>query len=252
MPPWKSLVLFQDGRSETLQKRLRTASGKNFGAGLPFVPRKCFSPRVHLEPAPIRAFLFDIGNVLLRFDFSIALRSVAEQSDVPDAVGVLSAVESIKEAYEDGRIGRRAFLEGAFEVLRYRGTESDFVAAWEDIFEPNAPMVALVERLKERYPLYLLSNTSDIHREFVFRRYPFFGQFRSGVYSYEVRASKPGRKIYEIACEKLGLEPETTFFVDDLLPNIETARRLGFHCHHYHFDRHEALLGELQKRGVGL
>lgn len=207
---------------------------------------------MNVQPAPIRAFLFDIGNVLLRFDFSIALRSVAAQSDAPDALAVLGAVESIKEAYEDGRIDRRAFLEGAFEVLRYRGTESDFVAAWEDIFEPNALMVALVERLKERYPLYLLSNTSDIHREFVFRRYPFFEHFTSGVYSYEVRASKPGRKIYEIACEKLGLEPETTFFVDDLLPNIETARGLGFDCHHYHFDRHEALLGDLKKRQIGL
>ena len=207
---------------------------------------------MNVQAAPIRAFLFDIGNVLLRFDFSIALRSVAAQSDAPDALAVLEAVESIKEAYEDGRIDRRAFLEAAFEVLRYRGTESDFVAAWEDIFEPNAPMVALVESLKHRYPLYLLSNTSDIHREFVFRRYPFFEHFTSGVYSYEARASKPGPKIYEIACEKFGLEPETTFFVDDLLPNIETARGLGFDCHHYHFQRHEALLEDLKKRQIGV
>jgi glucose-1-phosphatase len=203
-----------------------------------------------MEPTPIRAFLFDIGNVLLRFDFSIALRSVAEQSDVPDALGVLGAVESIKEAYEDGRIDRRAFLQGAFEVLRYRGRENDFVAAWEDIFEPNAPMVALVERLAGNYPLYLLSNTSDIHREFVFRTYPFLRHFTSGIYSYEVRASKPERRIYEIARDQLGLEPESTFFVDDLLPNIETARSLGFACHHYHFERHGALLADLQERRI--
>jgi putative hydrolase of the HAD superfamily len=86
----------------------------------------------------------------------------------------------------------------------------------------------------------------------VFRRYPFFEHFTSGVYSYEARASKPGRKIYEIACEKFGLEPATTFFVDDLLPNIETARGLGFDCHHYHFQRHEALLEDLKRRQIGV
>ena len=141
-------------------------------------------------------------------------------------------------------------MRGVVDVLKYRGTEADFIAAWENIFEPNEPMIALLERLRGRFPLYLLSNTSDIHRDHVFRHYPFFSWFNDGIYSYEVRASKPGRKIFEIAIERLNLEPTTTFFIDDLLPNIETARGLGFLCHHYHHDHHAELLMELQRRGV--
>jgi HAD superfamily hydrolase (TIGR01509 family) len=203
-----------------------------------------------LESPAIHAILFDIGNVLLRFDFSLALRALAAKSEVDDPADVLVRIERVKIAYEDGAIARGAFMRGAFDVLRYRGTERDFIAAWEDIFEPNPPMIALVEELHARHPLYLLSNTSDIHRDYLFRRYPFFSCFSGGVYSFEVGASKPGRHIFEIAKRQLGIEPETTFFIDDLLPNIETARVLGFVCHHYHHDRHDTLLQKLRASGV--
>ena len=196
----------------------------------------------------ISAFLFDIGNVLLRFDFSLALKKLAAESGVHDPEAVLARIERVKEAYEDGRIARAEFLRQTREVLGYRGSDEGFIAAWEEIFEPNAPMLALVERLHGRFPLYLLSNTSDIHREYVFRRYPVFSRFTAGTYSYAVRASKPGAEIYQHAIRAHGLEPGRTFFIDDLLPNIETARAMGFRAHHYHHERH----GELEKELAGL
>jgi len=199
---------------------------------------------------PVRAMLFDIGNVLLRFDFKLALDKLASQSEVSDAVEVLARIDRVKIAYEDGQIDRAAFLRAVFDVLRFRGAEADFVAAWEDIFEPNAPMVALVEQLHGRLPLYLLSNTNDIHLDYLRRRYAFFGRFDGGVFSHEARASKPGREIFEIVCRQCRLEPAGTFFIDDLLPNIETARALGFQCHHYHHDRHDALIAQLRDSGV--
>ena len=201
-------------------------------------------------PKPIRAFLFDIGNVLLKFDFALALKALAAQSEVHDPIDVLARVDQVKIAYEDGQLDRAAFIRGVIDVLRFRGEEAEFVAAWEDIFEPNAPMVALVEQLHGRYPLYLLSNTSDIHIDYVFRAHPFFARFTAGTYSYAARASKPGRAIYEIACRDHGLQPATTFFIDDLLPNIETARALGFQTHHYHAERHGELLAALEAAGV--
>jgi len=196
----------------------------------------------------ITAFLFDIGNVLLRFDFSLALKRLGAESEVHDPAEVLARIDRVKVMYEDGQIDRASFLRGVFDVLRYRGTEAAFIAAWEEIFEPNEPMIALVERLHGRFPLYLLSNTSDIHRDYVFRRYPVFSRFTEGTYSYAVRASKPGPEIYQHAIRTHGLDPAGTFFIDDLLPNIETARSLGFRAHHYHHDRH----GELEKELAGL
>jgi putative hydrolase of the HAD superfamily len=198
----------------------------------------------------IRAFLFDIGNVLLKFDFSKALRAVAAQSEVASETEALGLIDRIKVAYEDGQIDRPTFLRGVFDVLKYRGNESAFIAAWEDIFEPNQPMVTLVEQLAGQFPLYLLSNTNDIHRDYFLRRYAFFQNFKGGTYSDRAKTSKPGREIYEIACRQHGLTAKETFFIDDLMPNIETARGLGFHTHHYHADRHAELLGDLRSMGV--
>lgn len=202
------------------------------------------------EPKPIRAILFDIGNVLLRFDFSICLKALAAQSEMGDPLATLARFDQVKAAYEDGQIDRAAFLRAVFDVLNYRGTEADFIAAWENIFEPNEQMFAVVERLSARYPVYLLSNTNDIHREYFMKRWPVFQRFSGGTFSDVVHASKPSRTIYEIACRDLALEPATTFFIDDLLPNIETARALGFQTHHYHHERHGELLSALAAAGV--
>src|SRR4030095_7491812 len=158
----------------------------------------------------IRAFLFDIGNVLLKFDFSKALRAVAAQSDVANETEALGLIDRIKVAYEDGQIDRATFLGGVFDVRKYRGSEAAFIAAWEDIFEPNEPMVAVVEQLAGRFPLYLLSNTNDIHRDYFLRQYSFFRPFQGGTYSDTARASKPGREIYEIACREHGFSPAET------------------------------------------
>ena len=199
---------------------------------------------------PIRAFLFDIGNVLLKFDFAKALRAIAAESEVASEIEALGLIDRIKVAYEDGQIDRPSFLRGAFDVLKYRGTDATFIAAWENIFEPNEPMIALVNQLAGQFPLYLLSNTNDIHREYFLRQYPFFQHFKGGTYSDTARASKPGREIYEIACRDHRLAAAETFFIDDLLPNIETARGLGFHAHHYHSDRHDQLLEDLRAQNV--
>jgi glucose-1-phosphatase len=200
----------------------------------------------------IRAFLFDIGNVLLRFDFSLALRALAPVSDFADEADALRRIDAVKLAYEDGRMTRAEFLRKAFAVLGYRGTEAQFIAAWQGIFSPNAPMVSLIRQLHGRYPLYLLSNTNDMHVEGIFRDYDFFRLFTGATYSHEAKASKPHRAIYEIACREHGLEPRTTFFIDDLAANIATARELQFQAHHYHHEQHGSLAAALRAAGLEL
>ena len=197
----------------------------------------------------LRAFIFDIGNVILRFDFQHAVRKLQQHCN-PIAESILELIEPVKLAYEGGRMERADFQAELRSILRYTGTDADFVAAWEDIFTENEPMIRLIEALEPQYPLYLLSNTSDIHVEFIFRRYPVFARFRDAVYSYKVRASKPEREIYEIAARQFGIAPAEAFFIDDLAPNIASAAAVGFQTHHYHHDRHGELLEKLKTLGV--
>ena len=198
----------------------------------------------------IRAFLFDIGNVLVRFDFSRAVRDVAALSDFADDAAALRRMDAVKLAYEDGQMSRADFLRETFAILGYRGTEAQFIAAWQGIFSENEPMLALVRRLHGSFPLFLLSNTNDMHVEGLFRDFDVFRLFTGATYSHEAKASKPHRAISETACRTHGLDPRTTFFIDDLAANIATAGELHFQTHHYHHDRHGELTAAIRAAGV--
>lgn len=198
----------------------------------------------------IRAFLFDIGNVLTHFDFARAGQLVVPFCDAVDAADVMRRIEDVKIGYEDGAVSRAEFLHRAFLALGYRGTEADFIAAWQGIFTENGLMTPVVRSLHGKFPLFVLSNTNDMHVEGLLRDFPLFKHFDGATYSHEARASKPNRAIYDHACRAHGLEPAKTFFIDDLAANIATARELGFQTHHYHHDRHGDLLAVLRAAGV--
>lgn len=198
----------------------------------------------------IRAFLFDIGNVLVRFDFSKAYREVAPFCDATDMADALARIEDVKLQYEDGKVSRTLFLNEVFRRLHFRGTEAQFIAAWQGIFTENTPMIELVRQLSPQFPLFLLSNTNCMHVEGLFRDYRWFSHFRGGTYSHIAGASKPEPRIFEIACKEHGIHPTETFFIDDLPANIATARELGFTVHQYHPDRHTDLLEVLTTHGL--
>ena len=201
----------------------------------------------------IDAIIFDIGNVLLLFDYERALQRLQPfcEADLNAANHeVRAAIEPEKIAYESGEIDRAQFLKTLFALLGYRGSEEKFVAIWQDIFMPNAPMVTLVEALHKRLPLYLLSNIGDIHTESIFHDFAFFRWFRDGVYSYRTRSFKPDPAIFQIAIRQFGVDPAKTLYIDDLARNAQGAAACGFQAIAYDFKRHDAFLETLARHGV--
>lgn len=202
----------------------------------------------------IDAVIFDIGNVLVRFDYLVAARRLMEHNgltELPDRAPIVAA----KEALEGGRIDRAEFLRLVRPEFSHSGADADFIAMWEDIFEENVPMTAFAGALAARgVPTYLLSNISCIHHEFLFRTYPVFHTFRDGVFSYRVGALKPEPAIYARAIAQFGVDPARTLFIDDLAENIAAAERAGLVGLAYDFRDHAAAekrLGELGLQPVG-
>lgn len=189
----------------------------------------------------VQAVVFDIGNVLLKFDYYIAARRLAERNKLSELPAREPIVE-VKQRYEGGQISRWEFLASVMPAFRDPGPPEEFVAIWQDIFEPNTPMVDFARSLHGRIPLYLLSNIGCIHREFIFERYPFFGLFQGGVYSYEEKSLKPERRIFEVAIQRYALDPSRTLYIDDLEPNIAQAQDLGFFAIQYDHTRHDDFL----------
>ena len=192
----------------------------------------------------IRAIIFDIGNVILRFDFGIAMKRLQHQCD-PISEEIVAKLSALQTSYESGHITRPEFQRRVIEAVRFTGEEREFVQAWEDIFTENLPMSELIRGLEPKYPLYLLSNTSDLHVDYMWRTYPIFHAFKDAVYSYRAKCFKPDRAIFEVAIRQFGINPARTAYIDDLEKNVAAARDVGFQAFQYDHADHGALLAWL-------
>jgi FMN phosphatase YigB (HAD superfamily) len=197
----------------------------------------------------VEAIIFDIGNVLLRFDFSLVTQRIAPFC-AADALNIHSLLEPLKVELESGRMDGETFLQEASLIIGYTGGRSLFRSAWQEIFTPIEATHHLVNQLHGTLPLFLLSNTNDLHAEYFLSRYPVFAHFQNAVYSHECGLMKPASSIYVHTLEKFGLRAEQVFFIDDLAPNVEAARASGWHTHHYREDAHHLLLAELTSLGA--
>lgn len=193
------------------------------------------------------AFIFDIGNVLVRFDH---MRAVASLSSLGADVSDRSEMEQLVARYERGEVDRAAFLGQLRVILRHNADDESVARAWQEIFEPNRPMWELVEKLHASYPLYLLSNTNCLHHDYLLRQYAVFEKFADGVYSYRAGMAKPEREIFELAIRQFGVDPQATIYLDDLAANVEAARGAGLRAFRYDPDAHGDLLAALRAEGV--
>ena len=189
------------------------------------------------SPTPI--LLSDIGNVLVAFDFTVAARRCAERCPHP-MEQLFHRLDDIKGPYENGEMDDETFVREAIKALDFEGSEEEFKTIWCEIFTENTAMKETLQRVAGRVPMYLLSNTSGLHKDYLLSNFEIFRNFQSGVYSYSAKCSKPHESIFRVTIEELGLDPAATFFVDDLPANIATAQAMGFQTHCYRMDQHEA------------
>ncbi|MEK0445877.1 MAG: hypothetical protein RLZZ399_1198 [Verrucomicrobiota bacterium] len=199
----------------------------------------------------LEAIIFDIGNVLLHFDFDRTMRRIAPYCEAEEVL-IPGLLEPLKQAFESGRVSNDVFVEEACGLIGFEGDRGELVAAWQEIFDPVEETHALVRQLSGRLPLYLLSNTNGLHAEYFLREYTVFEKFQGAVYSHEVGLMKPDAEIYRHAVSQFGVNPDQTLFIDDLAANIEGARAEGLHTHHYKASAHSELIRTLARYGVHL
>jgi FMN phosphatase YigB (HAD superfamily) len=173
---------------------------------------------------------FDLGKVLVDFDYSIAAWKIAAHSQKsPAKIQALITQSSFIIDYEIGRLTRREFYERVREATGFGGTLEEFGGFFADIFTEIPPMIELHAGLHRRgLPTYIFSNTNDLAIEHVRRNFPFFRNFDGYIFSYEVRALKPDAKIYE-ALEKLtGRRGADIVYLDDRPENVAGGAAHGW------------------------
>jgi len=141
---------------------------------------------------------------------------------VPEAADLLVA-------HESGRLGVAGFEAGFGELLLGHGITADkavgMVRAIQDRLRPDEMMLAAVRHVRGHgVPVALVSNAFG---EDPYAGYDLPQLVDVAVVSTELGLRKPSRRIYQVACRRLGVEPGTAVLVDDLAMNLAGAARLG-------------------------
>jgi glucose-1-phosphatase len=183
----------------------------------------------------IHAVVFDLGKVLVDFDYGIAARRLAQQAALPATeIQPLIDQSPLLYRYECAQMTTREFFEAVQEQIQFRGTFEEFTAAFADIFTEIPEMTRLNGALQQRgVPTFVLSNTNEIAISHVRRNFPFFAHFTGYVFSFEHGVMKPDERIYRITEQLAKCRAEEILFLDDRPENVEGSARAGWRtiCH---------------------
>jgi len=180
----------------------------------------------------ISAIVFDVGRVLIDFSYDEFFAFLMEQG--AHIHGVDDFIEQTKlHAYEHGHISDDEFLNNLNNLLSAPLDTQLLKTKWLDLFAPMDDMQQLADRLKTRYQVYLLSNTSPLHWQHVISHYRLADISHGMLASYEVGIMKPAPAIFRVAEQRFELRPATTVFIDDIADNAEAARQCGWRGIHH-------------------
>jgi len=196
-----------------------------------------------------RAILFDLGKVLVHFDFRLGYRALEGRCHYPAAeIPKRLAATGLVERFETGLIEPREFVRSMSEALGLGMDYEEFCRVWSCIFRHPLLPDSMLEGLAKHYRLVLLSNTNAIHFESIRRNYPLLRHFRGIVLSYEVKAMKPRPEIYQAAITAAACSAGECFYTDDIAEYVTAARHLGIDA--VRFESSEQLQREMAARGI--
>jgi epoxide hydrolase-like predicted phosphatase len=199
----------------------------------------------------IDALIFDIGNVLVPFDWGPAKSRLTSRCTNFSGEAAAEFRKQIQRL-DVGELTGEEFSSIAKRMVGFLGDHAELVAIWNSIFSTNPAMERTIANLTGRYPLFLISNTSDLHLAYLTQNYDVLRHFADGVYSFRAKCAKPDRKIFEIAIKQFGVNPPTTAFVDDLGVNVHSASEAGLKAIQYDLNNHGAFEKAFEYLGVKL
>jgi putative hydrolase of the HAD superfamily len=181
-----------------------------------------------MKPSP--AMVFDLGKVLVDFDYSLAARRVAARSRRPvDPVHFFSEQAPVLLRYELGQLTTREFFEQIRQSTEFEGTLEEFGGFFADIFTEMPEMIELHSALRRAgFQTFIFSNTNELAVSHIRRRFPFFSRFDAYVYSYEHGSMKPDAKLYEAVESATGRRGADLVYIDDRPENIGAGAARGW------------------------
>ncbi|GAK57848.1 HAD-superfamily hydrolase, subfamily IA, variant 3 [Candidatus Vecturithrix granuli] len=183
----------------------------------------------------ISTIFFDIGNVLVGFDHNRIWQRLADFSPYsPQEIQQLIQKTRLMPLHETGKLSPQQLFHAFQQHVQLDAALSyqRFSLLWADIFWENPPMIELAEQLRARYTLGLLSNTGEIHWNWLVSRFAIFRRIDLRILSFQVGCMKPDPQIFHEAIRQAHVQPEQCAYLDDIPTYIEASRKIGMHGIH--------------------
>ncbi len=192
----------------------------------------------------IENIIFDLGGVIINLSTQTTAREFAKLGGISEEDVHHRMIQSREfHDYEKGLISDASFREHVREILGINAPDVEIDRCWNAmLLDIPINRIQLLERLKTKYRIFLLSNTNEIHLKcfsgIVSRltgKTSLDHYFEKAYYSHRMKLRKPDTEIYDVVLTENKLNPSQTIFLDDNLANLKGAELCGiktFHVQH--------------------
>ena len=194
-----------------------------------------------LKNTKIEAIIFDLGAVILNIDYHLAVKYFSTLGlNNFDNLFAKANQSQLFNDFEKGLISSAQFRDGLRDAAQIQLSDTAIDNAWNSmLLDLPLARFELLLKLKNDYPLYLLSNTNQIHIA-AFTKYfdgllgvnQFESAFEKVYYSSVIHLRKPDAEIFEFVLNQNNLNPATTLFIDDSPQHIKGALNCGLLAFH--------------------
>ena len=186
----------------------------------------------------IKNIIFDWGGVLIHLDKGRCTEAFRQLGvEVSDELTNPYGQRTDLADFERGTMSVDEFHETVRRVYAPQLTDEQIDKAWSALLLeiPTYKLDMLLE-LKQKYRLFLLSNTNAVHwaegrKRFDYRGYKAEDFFEQIFLSHEIHELKPSPEAFRKVARMAGIKPEETLFIDDLEASCKSAEELGFHTY---------------------
>jgi HAD superfamily hydrolase (TIGR01509 family) len=187
----------------------------------------------------IKVILLDLGGVLINLNYQLTIEAF-ERLGLKDAPAFYSQANQTKlfDQYECGQISTQRFINELLNFLPARTSPNKVVEAWNEMILdfPNERLKKLIE-IGDKYPVYLLSNTNELHMQAVRRSLSkttensLESYFQKTFLSHEIGYRKPNADVFHFVATQMKVEFNEILFIDDSKQHIDGALKLGIDAH---------------------
>lgn len=194
----------------------------------------------------IKAIVFDIGGVL---EITPNL-GIDEQWEKKLSLKSGELYERLREVWKGGSVGTISLQQVHEDIGRLMKWEETQVNPYmDDVWKEylgtlNVELADYFRSLRPKYKTAIISNSFVGAREKEAEHYQFDTLCDFIIYSHEVGLSKPDPRIFTLACERLGFQPNEIIFVDDHADVYASAVEMGMHC--FEFKDNAQIIAEIE------